>query len=208
MTVDLTSQALEIDVASTVGWQAEPIEVGLKSSSGLKNYTLQVLDGPVELQADNKLKLTGVGVVKLVLSEPGDARYAAALAQKLVTVEKAAQTITFEGLVTEIGFKAAAIELKAAASSGLEVVYEVVSEHATRGVEWSLSSSEIEGGRLILPELGILPQTVTGMAVQGGDSFYSAASAVEQQFALSRGEDVLSFDKIGDRLLVGSEIEL
>ena len=56
----------------------------------------------------------------------------------------------------------------------------MVSEHATRGVEWSLSSSEIVGGNLMLPQLGILPQTVTVKAVQGGDSFYNAASAVEQ----------------------------
>ena len=60
----------------------------------------------------------------------------------------------------------------------------------------------------MLPQLGILPQTVTVKAVQGGDSFYNAASEVEQTFVLSRGEDVLSFDKIGDRLLVGSEIVL
>ena len=39
-------------------------------------------------------------------------------------------------------------------------------------------------------------------------SSYNAASAVEQTFVLSRGEDVLSFDKIGDRLLVGSAIAI
>jgi hypothetical protein len=59
-----------------------------------------------------------------------------------------------------------------------------------------------------LPELGILPQTVTVEAVQGGDSFYSAASEVEQTFIMSRGEDVVSFDKIGDRLLVDDAIVL
>ena len=96
-------------MASPVAWQVEPIEVILNSSSGLKNYTLQVLDGPGELGFKPQywldqtglapsLKLTGVGVVKLVLSEPGDARYAAALVQKLVTVTKAEQTITFEDL--------------------------------------------------------------------------------------------------------------
>ena len=57
-----------------------------------------------------------------------------------------------------------------------------------------------------MPQLGTLPQTVTVKAVQSGDSFYNAASAVEQTFVLSRGEDVLSFDKIGDRLLLGSAI--
>ena len=130
VTVKQTTQTIEIDVASPVAWQAEPIEVILKSSSGLKNYTFEVLDGPGELQTGNKLKLTGVGVVKLVLSEPGDARYESALAQKLVTVTKAEQTITFEDLVSEIGFQPGAIELKATSTSGLEVGYEVVSEHA------------------------------------------------------------------------------
>ena len=60
----------------------------------------------------------------------------------------------------------------------------------------------------MLPQLGILPQTVTVKAVQSGDSSHNAASAVEQTFVLSRGEDVLSFDKIGDRLLLGSAIAL
>ncbi len=77
-----------------------------------------------------------------------------------------------------------------------------------RGVEWSLSTSEIVGGKLLLPQLGILPQTVTVKAVQSGDGSHNAASAVEQTFVLSRGEDVVSFDKIGDRLLVGSAITL
>ena len=140
VTVEQTSQTIEIDVASPVAWQAEPIEVVIKTDSGLSDFTFEVLDGPGELGFTpqywfdrdgfgTKLKLTGVGVVTLVLSEPGDARYAAALVQKQVTVTKAEQTITFEDLASEIAVQAAAIELKATSTSGLEVGYEVVSEH-------------------------------------------------------------------------------
>ena len=118
VTVEQTTQVIEIDVTSPVAWQAEPIEVVINTDSGLSDFTFEVLNGPGELQTGNKLKLTGVGVVTLVLSEPGDARYAAALVQKQVTVTKAAQTITFEDLASEIEFRAAAIELKATSTSG------------------------------------------------------------------------------------------
>ncbi|MDB4794962.1 chitobiase/beta-hexosaminidase C-terminal domain-containing protein, partial [bacterium] len=219
VTVEQTSQTIEIEVSSPIAWQPEPIEVLIKTDSGLSDFKFEVLDGPGELgftpqywfdrdRYGTKLKLMGVGEITLVLSEPGDARYAAALTQKTVTVIKAEQAITFEDLAAQIGFKEAAIELKATSTSGLEVGYEVVAEHATRGVEWGLSSSEIVGGKLLLPQLGLLPQTVTVKAVQSGDSIHNAASAVEQSFELVRGEDVLSFEKIGDRLLGTAAIDL
>ena len=44
--------------------------------------------------------------------------------------------------------------------------------------------------------------------MQGGDSFYSAASSVDQSFELVRGKDVLSFEPIGNRLVEGGDIEL
>ena len=110
-----SAPAPESKPAEPVAWQVEPIEVLIKTDSGLSDFTFEVLDGPGELgfkpqywfdrdRFGTKLKLTGVGVVTLVLSEPGDARYAAALVQKQVTVTKAEQTITFEDLASEIAF--------------------------------------------------------------------------------------------------------
>jgi len=208
------SQSVEIVLADQVTWQAEPVEVGVKSSSGLKAFELQVLSGPGELEEGNKLKLTGVGVVKLVLREPGDARYGSAMVQKDVEVVKASQTIEFEALPGQIGFHAEPIELRASASSGLEVTYEVVSVRTSNGEEaWSLSSSEVWTAPLIdgkfeLPMKGLLPQTVTVKAIQTGSDVYNAAESVEQVFALVRGKDVLSFEPIGNRLVEGGDIEL
>ena len=107
-----------------------------------------------------------------------------------------------------MGFQAEAVELGAEASSGLEVSYEVVSVHPVFGESWKLGSDEIVGGSLKLPMKGLLPQTVTVKAIQGGSNEYEAAPSVERSFELSRGEDVLTFEPIGNRLLGTGDIEL
>jgi hypothetical protein len=89
------------------------------------------------------------------------------------------------------------------------VSYEVVSVRSSNGVEaWSLSSGQVVDGKFVLSATGFLPQTVNVKASQGGDSFYSAASSVDQSFELVRGKDVLSFEPIGNRLVEGGDIEL
>ena len=76
---------IEIVLAEQIAWQSEPVQVGLKSSSGLKSFKLEVLRWTWRgCRPDNRLKLTGVGVVKLILSEPGDERYGSAVVQKNV----------------------------------------------------------------------------------------------------------------------------
>ena len=207
-TVSQASQSVEIVVGDQMEWQSEPVQVGLKSSSGLKAFDLQVLSGPGELEEGNKLKLTGVGTVKLELSEPGDARYGSVQVQKELIVSKASQSIEF-GELADIWFGVNPIELSGSASSGLDVSYEVVSVRSSNGVEaWSLSSGQVVDGKFVLSATGFLPQTVKVKASQGGDSFYSAASSVDQSFELVRGKDVLSFEPIGNRLVEGGDIEL
>ena len=115
--VSQASQSVEMELGDQVAWQAELVEVGMKSSSGLKAFELQVLGGPAEVVDGVSLKLTGVGVVRVLLSEPGDARYGSATVQKDVEVVKASQVIEFGGLA-DIGFGVGPIELKASASSG------------------------------------------------------------------------------------------
>ena len=164
-TVSQGSQSVEIVLADQLAWQSEPVQVGLKSSSGLKAFDLQVLSGPGKLEEGNKLKLTGVGTVKLELSEPGDARYGSAQIQKELIVNKASQSIEF-GELPDMGFRVNPIELRGSASSGLEVSYEVVSVRSSNGVEaWSLSSGQVVDGKFVLPATGFLPQTVTVKAI-------------------------------------------
>ena len=111
------SQSVEIKVPAQVTWQSEPYEVGLKASSGLTNFKLEVLTGPAEVVEGNKLKLTGVGLVKLILSEPGDERYRVALVQDEFEVVKATQTIEF-GELADASYRIEPIKLGAMASSG------------------------------------------------------------------------------------------
>ena len=166
------NQSVEIKVPAQVTWQSEPYEVGLKASSGLTNFKLEVLTGPAEVVEGNKLKLTGVGGVKLILSEPGDERYRVALVQDEFEVVKAAQTIEF-GELADASYRIEPIEMGALASSGLDVSYEVVSVRSLNNVEaWRLSSSEVVNGEFQLPMKGFLPQKVTVKAIQGGSDVY------------------------------------
>ena len=167
-----------------------------------------MLSGPGEVADGTKLKLTGVGVVKLILSEPGDARYGSAMVQKDVEVVKAGQAIEF-GELADRSCGVDPVELSASASSGLEVSYEVVSVRSSNGVEaWSLSTSEVAGGKFVLMEQGFLAQTVTVKAIQSGSGVYNAAVSVERSFEVVRGSDVLEFEPIGNRLLGTGEMEL
>ncbi|MED5465164.1 MAG: Ig-like domain-containing protein, partial [Myxococcota bacterium] len=144
----------------------------------------------------------------VLLSEPGDARYGSATVLKDVEVVKASQVIEFGGLA-DIGFGVGPIELKASASSGLEVGYEVVAKHQFLGDLWSLGLGEVEGGQFVLPSRGLFfPLIVTVKASQGGSELYEAAQSVEQSLEVVQGEDVLSFEPIGNRLVEGGDIEL
>ncbi|MFA8434691.1 MAG: endonuclease [Marinifilaceae bacterium] len=98
-------------------------------------------------------------------------------------VQKQAQTITFEKL-SDKTYGAEAFDLKATASSGLEVSFKLVSGPA-----------KLEGNTLSITGLG----TVTVKAIQEGNETYLAAEEVTRSFEVSKASQTITFAELADK---------
>jgi len=142
------------------------------SSSSSEVVSFELLSGPATL-AGNTLSITGAGDVVLKANQAGNENYLAADAiTRTLTVNKAAQTITFAELADRT-YSKVAFELIASASSGLAVSFEVVSGPAT-----------LVDSTLNLTSAG----EVTVKAVQSGNENYLAADVIIRSFTVKSVE--------------------
>jgi parallel beta-helix repeat protein len=137
------------------------------SSSGLP-VSFRVISGPVILSGD-VVSIYGIGNVTIEAFQPGNSTFkAASPVRRSFTVGKAGQTLTFPTIANKTTGDSP-FALEATASSGLPVVYKVVSGPAT-----------IEGNMVIVTGAG----TVTIEASQPGDDNYTAAFTLQRSFVV------------------------
>jgi parallel beta-helix repeat protein len=147
-----------------------PFTLMATASSGLP-VSYRIASGPATMSG-NTVTITGAGIVTVEASQAGNSTYNAATpVQQSFTVNKALQTITFGPLVNKT-YGDPAFAMIATASSGLPVLYRVVSGPAT-----------ISGNVVTLTGVG----TVTIEALQPGDNNYNAATSVQQSFVVYSG---------------------
>ena len=130
--------------------------------------TYSVVSGPATI-AGNIVTLTGAGVETLQASQASAGVYAAATINASFTVAKAAQTITFPALPSPVAY-GTPVALGATASSGLAVVYTVLSGPAV-----------VSGSTLRLTGAG----TVVVAADQPGNANFLAAARATQSIAVT-----------------------
>ena len=137
------------------------------ATSGLP-VAFTLISGPATINAQtNLLTITGTGLVTIKANQIGDNVYdTAAPVTRSFTVNKATQTINFPAIANQ-NFGNPPLGLLATASSGLPIIYSVVSGPAT-----------VSGNLLTLTGLG----TVTVRASQNGDTNYLAATPVDKNF--------------------------
>jgi hypothetical protein len=145
-----------------------PFILSAFASSGLP-VSFSLLSGPATFSG-NTLRLMGAGSVRLRASQAGDTTYPPAddVEQTLI-VSKAQQTITFS-VINDRTLSGSPFELTGSSSSGLPVVFSLVSGPAT------LSGSTVTltgGGGVVV------------RASQGGGSNHEAAEAMERSFMVS-----------------------
>ena len=146
-----------------------PFTVNATASSGLSPIAWAVVSGPATL-VGNSVTVTGTEAVTLRATQTGDANYAPASAEVTFAAAKQNQTISFAAL-SDVTTAGGPIILSATASSGLPVVFTLVSGPAT-----------LSGGTLTLTgQTG----TVIVRASQEGNDLYDAAPAVERSFAVT-----------------------
>jgi hypothetical protein len=171
-------------------FRSAPVQLKATASSGLA-VTYSVVDGPGSMTAD-RLTLTGAGRVVVRATQVGSADFESVTADQTVTVKKAAQTLTFNPIANRV-LGMAPISLVGSASSGLPVVYEVLSGPAM-----------VSGDQLTVTGVGV----VLVRASQPGDANYEAALPRDQQFTVTQGQQTLTFAAVGSKTFGDAPVTL
>jgi hypothetical protein len=189
----VVSKAVQAIVFGSIGSKTfgeGPVMLSATSSAGLP-VTYSVVSGPGSL-AGNQLSLTGAGEVVIRASQAGNDLYQAALVAQMVTVGKAAQSLSWSP-DSSLTYRTNLIALDAKASSGLPVAYRVVS-----------GPGAIVAGQMSLTGIG----SVVIAAEQSGDANWLAATSITNRFTVGRGAQVVTFDPIGDQTLGSGPVKL
>lgn len=168
--VTQASQTVAFTAPTTpISYTSTPITLSATASSGL-SVAFSVVSGPATVSG-NSLTITGVGTVVVAANQAGNANYtAASQVTQSIVVNQASQAISFTAPSTPVTYSTAPITLSATASSGLSVVFSVVSGPAT-----------VSGNALTLTGAG----TVVVAANQSGSANYAAASQVTHSIVVN-----------------------
>ncbi|WP_185827377.1 chitobiase/beta-hexosaminidase C-terminal domain-containing protein [Edaphobacter aggregans] len=168
--VTQASQTVAFTAPTTpISYTSTPITLSATASSGL-SVAFSVVSGPATVSG-NSLTISGVGTVVVAANQAGNANYtAASQVTQSIVVNQASQAISFTAPSTPATYSAAPITLSATASSGLSVVFSVVSGPAT-----------VSGNALTLTGTG----TVVVSANQSGSANYAAASQVTHSIVVN-----------------------
>tara|TARA_R110001606_G_C15403849_1_gene653773 strand:+ start:1039 stop:9429 length:8391 start_codon:yes stop_codon:yes gene_type:complete len=177
---------------STV-YGGDDVELVASSTSELE-VVFQSSDESVAVVVGSKVEIAGAGTATITASQSGDDNYQAASAvERVFTVGKASQTITF-GELSGKTFGDESFELSSDSESGLEVAY--------------LSSDEavatIAGALVTI--IGAGETTIT--ASQLGNSNYAAASDVTQTLTVDKAMQAITFANIENQVLSTGSITL
>jgi hypothetical protein len=163
--------------ASPVTYGVAPIALSANATSGL-TVAFSVLSGPGTITGTS-LTVTGAGTIVVAANQGGNANYtAAAQVTQTVTVNKAAQTVTFTAPATPVVYTVKPVTLAAKASSGLAVVFTVASGPA-----------KVSGDELTFTGVG----TVVVAANQAGNANYAAATKVTHDIVVKKAAQTITF---------------
>jgi PKD repeat protein len=160
---------------------------GLDVSYTSSDLTVATIDG-------STVTIVGAGTTTITASQAGDGNYLAATeVQQTLTVEKAAQTITF-GALDNKTFGDADFDLTATASSGLDISY----------TSSDLTVATIDGSTVTIIGLG----TTTITASQAGDDNYLAATEVQQTLTVEKAAQTITFGALDNKTFGDADFEL
>jgi Leucine-rich repeat (LRR) protein/uncharacterized protein YjdB len=160
---------------------------GLDVSYTSSDLTVATIDG-------STVTIVGAGTTTITASQAGNENYLAATeVQQTLTVEKAAQTITF-GALDNKTFGDADFDLTATASSGLDVSY----------TSSDLTVATIDGSRVTIVGAG----TTTITASQAGDDNYNAATDVQQSLTVEKAGQTITFGALDNKTFGDADFDL
>ena len=174
---------------------SQPFNTGTITLNATASSALAVtytVTGPASISG-NVLTITGAGQITVTAAQAGNTAYNAATSvNQSFTAGPVSQTITFPTVASQT-FGVSPISLSATASSGLAITYGVVSGPAT-----------VSGSSLTITGVG----TVTVQASQGGNTNFTAASPVSQNFTVRQATQTITFPAISNQTSGGAPFTL
>jgi hypothetical protein len=160
------------------------------NSSGAITYS--VISGPATISG-SVVTLSGVGAVVLQASQAAAGSYASGSQNATFTVASESQTITFAAPASPVNYGAAPIALSASSTSGLTVVFSVLSGPAS-----------ISGSTLTISGAG----TVVVAADQSGNTNYAVATEVTHSITVNKGAPAAGLTASPNPVLVQNSVTL
>jgi hypothetical protein len=193
LTVEKAAQTITFGDLDSKTVEDADFDLSATASSGLdvsytsSDLTVATIDG-------NTVTIVGAGTTTITASQAGDDNYNAATdVQQSLTVEKAGQTITF-GALDNKTFGDADFDLRATASSGLDVSY----------TSSDLTVATIDGNTVIIVGAG----TTTITASQAGDDNYLAATDVQQTLTVEKAAQTITFGDLDSKTVEDADFDL
>lgn len=178
----LSNQTINFPAQPVKAYGDQPIQLNALASSELP-ITYRVVSGPGTISGD-MLTITGAGTIVVAAAQNGNNNFSPAFeVTQNVVVNKISQTLTFPSLSSRT-YSDVPVALTATASSGLPVVFRVVS-----------GAASVNGNALTLSGSG----WISIEASQPGDSNYIAARVVNQGFTVYKAAQTIDFTPIGTR---------
>lgn len=178
LTVVKSNQTITFAALAAVTYGDPDFDAGATASSGLQ-VTYTSGNPGVATIVDGRIHITGAGTALITASQPGNNDYYAAPdVQQILTVNKAAQTITF-GTIPAYTFGDPDFELSASSSSGLSVSFAGNNDETA-----TITGTTVHitgGGSVVIT------------ASQAGNENYLAAPEVQQTMVVNRASQSISF---------------
>lgn len=193
--VNKIQQTIDFGEIPTKTFGDLPFSLPKTSSAGLA-LQYKSINPEVATVSGNKVTIKGAGKTDIVASQDGDAtHYAATPVTRTLTVNKAAQVITFDHIKEQVyAENSMPIPLRQETDKGLPVSYIVEDE----------SIASVDGYNLNI----LKPGTTTITASQVGDKNYLPAKSVSQTLTVDKGQQRILIDHIESQAYASPDFEL
>ncbi|MEQ9101763.1 MAG: choice-of-anchor D domain-containing protein [Imperialibacter sp.] len=192
LTINGVEQILTFEPLPEKTYGDAPFELSATASSGL-DVTFSSSDAAIASIEGVTVTILKAGSVTITASQAGNDNYSSATATQTLTINKAAQTITFAALPAKT-FGDAPFALAASTTSGLAVAY--ASSDAT--------VAKVDGTTVTL----LKPGSAAITASQAGSDNYLAAASVEQSLVVNKAGQTISFEPLATKTYGDPAFEL
>lgn len=191
--VNKRSQTITFGELPTKKYEDLPFTLPETTDEGL-TITYTSTNTSVATVKGNTVTILKPGTTDIIASQAGDAyRYAATEVSQTLTVNKAAQAITFNSLSTKT-YGDAPFSLTKVSNKDLPIAY----------TSTDPTIASVEGNTVTINK----PGTVQITASQTGNAYYSAAAPITQSLTIRKANQVIDFANIESRVYGTADFEL